>query len=267
MYNMTNSFKITVAPNGARRGKADHPALPVTIAEIAQTAAACHNAGAQAIHLHVRDDHGQHSLDAGRYREAMAAVSAAAPGMNIQITTESAGIYDVTAQYECVRALAPAAASVSVREMARDEAVAKKLYAFADEAGTELQHILYNAGDIEQLAVWMNNGTVPADMRQAIFVLGQYNPPIHARPDDLQIFLRAGHDLDLDWTICAFGPNELACARAALAAGGNVRIGFENNLHRPDGQLARDNAELISLTVNAGLELGLTPATALKKAC
>ncbi|WP_107496607.1 3-keto-5-aminohexanoate cleavage protein [Thalassobius sp. I31.1] len=264
---MSRIFSVTVAPNGARRGKTDHPALPVTNAEIAQTAASCHAAGAQATHLHVRDDNGQHSLDAGRYREAMAAVQTAAPGMDIQITTESAGIYDVAAQYDCLAALTPAAASVSVREMARDEATAARLYALAAEAGTDLQHILYNAGDIEQLAVWMNKGIVPPQMRSAIFVLGQYNPAIHAQPSDLQIFLRAGHDLNLDWTICAFGPNELACARAALATGGNVRVGFENNLLRPDGTPARDNAELVALTVNEGLDLGLTPSTQLPKAC
>ena len=47
--------KIMVAPNGARLGKADHPALPVTIAEIVACAAACWHAGAGGIHAHVRD--------------------------------------------------------------------------------------------------------------------------------------------------------------------------------------------------------------------
>ncbi|MGB0967112.1 MAG: 3-keto-5-aminohexanoate cleavage protein, partial [Halocynthiibacter sp.] len=69
----------------------------------------------------------------------------------------------------------------------------------------------------------------------------------------------------LDWTICAFGPNELACARAALQAGGNLRVGFENNLHLPDGTLARDNAELVSLAVNEGRALGLTLSDNSKK--
>jgi uncharacterized protein (DUF849 family) len=46
---------VMVAPNGARLGKAEHPALPVTIAEIVATARACHTAGAGAINAHLRD--------------------------------------------------------------------------------------------------------------------------------------------------------------------------------------------------------------------
>ncbi|MFC3119632.1 3-keto-5-aminohexanoate cleavage protein [Jhaorihella thermophila] len=37
----------------------------------------------------------------------------------------------------------------------------------------------------------------------------------------------------MDWTVCAFGPAEHACLLQALRLGGNVRIGFENNLHAP----------------------------------
>jgi uncharacterized protein (DUF849 family) len=81
-----------VAPNGARKTKADHPALPIGPAELAATAAACRDAGAAAIHLHVRDEAGGHSLDAGRYREATAEVRAAiGEAMIVQITTEAVG--------------------------------------------------------------------------------------------------------------------------------------------------------------------------------
>ncbi|MGB0901494.1 3-keto-5-aminohexanoate cleavage protein [Halocynthiibacter sp.] len=262
---MSREFTVTVAPNGARRTKKDHPALPMTTAEIAETARLCFAAGAGEIHLHVRDDDGRHSLDTGRYQDAMAAVAQSAPGMAIQITTETAGIYDVTAQFNCLQQLTPAAASVSVREMARDEDTARRLYRFAHEAGTKLQHILYNKDDIAQLAHWMDQGVVPSDMGTAIFVLGQYIPAVHATPADLDVFLTASHALDLDWTICAFGPNELACARAALQTGGNLRVGFENNLHLPDGTLARDNAELVSLAVKEGRALGLTLSDNSKK--
>ena len=65
---------IMVAPNGARRMKADHPALPLTVAETVETAQACHAAGAGALHLHIRDAEGRHSLDAGHYREALQAL-------------------------------------------------------------------------------------------------------------------------------------------------------------------------------------------------
>ena len=85
---------IAVAPNGARRGKADHPRLPLTLDEIAHEAARCREAGAAMLHLHVRDAEGRHVLDAGLYRETIAAVRCAAGAdFLIQITTEAVGRY------------------------------------------------------------------------------------------------------------------------------------------------------------------------------
>ena len=63
--------KLMVAPNGARKVKKDHPAVPLTISETVATAKSCYEAGAGAIHLHVRDKEGQHVLDSGLYKEAL----------------------------------------------------------------------------------------------------------------------------------------------------------------------------------------------------
>ena len=80
---------LAVAPNGARKTKADHPALPITPAELAATAAACAEAGAAMIHLHVRDADQRHSLDVEAYRAAIAAVrSAVGEDLVIQATSE-----------------------------------------------------------------------------------------------------------------------------------------------------------------------------------
>ena len=59
---------IMVAPNGARKTTSDHPAIPVTIEQTAMTAKACFDAGAGAIHFHVRDTDQKHVLDALRRR-------------------------------------------------------------------------------------------------------------------------------------------------------------------------------------------------------
>jgi len=254
---MVRPFSVMVAPNGARRRQSDHAALPMTSEDLAVTAKACNDAGASAIHLHVRDAEGNHSLDAGRYRDAMAAVSDHAPAMDIQVTTEAAGVFDVPAQYACLQQVLPDAASVSIREMARDVDTARRLYAFAAEAGIGLQHILYSVQDVENLRDWMGQGIIPKHMTSAIFVLGQYAPPVLAQPDDLLPFLKAACDMNLDWSVCGFGQHELACAHAALTRGGNVRVGFENNTQMPDGTTARDNAALVALAVQEGLKLGL----------
>ena len=55
-----DGLTIMVAPNGARRMPADHPALPVTVPAIARACAEVHALGAQAVHVHVRDREGRH---------------------------------------------------------------------------------------------------------------------------------------------------------------------------------------------------------------
>ncbi|AHD01795.1 3-keto-5-aminohexanoate cleavage protein [Leisingera methylohalidivorans] len=249
-------YRLMVAPNGARRGRGDHPQLPVTPQQTAQTAAACFAAGAQALHLHVRDGEGRHSLDAGRYREALDAVRESVPGMAVQITTESAGIYDAAAQLACLEALRPAAASVSVREMARDPLLAARVYALSAEAGTEVQHILYGPDCIARLGAWYKDGTVPGAMRDAIFVLGRYTPPVLAQPAGLAVFRDATADLRLNWAVCAFGRHEHACLLAAIATGGDARIGFENNIETPEGGLLADNAASVAAFVQAARDAG-----------
>ena len=64
--------KLMVSPNGSRKMKKDHPAVPLSISEIVNTAKNCYTAGAEAMHFHVRDKNGLHVLDSGLYKEALA---------------------------------------------------------------------------------------------------------------------------------------------------------------------------------------------------
>jgi 3-keto-5-aminohexanoate cleavage enzyme len=85
---------IMVALNGARKGNAEHPNLPLTAEALATDALACQAAGAQAIHMHVRDDAGRHTLDASRYMVATEAVRRlTGPEFVVQITTEAVGMF------------------------------------------------------------------------------------------------------------------------------------------------------------------------------
>src|SRR4029453_5893419 len=60
---VTSPPLIPVAPTGAESAKADVPALPVTVEEIAATARDCHAVGASVIHLHIRDAETRPTLD------------------------------------------------------------------------------------------------------------------------------------------------------------------------------------------------------------
>lgn len=239
---------LAVAPNGARRGKADHPALPITPAEIARETEKCLEAGAAMLHLHVRDTAGGHSIDAGLYREATAAVRAAVGDrVLIQVTTEAVGMFTAAEQVACIRALRPEAVSIAVREICPpggDEKALADLAAFMQRERIAPQWILYDVPDVERFLSLRWRGIIPAG--SVLYVLGRYAPGQLSSAADLLPFLQAAGDEEFAWLLCAFGPQERACALAAAALGGHCRIGFENNLFLPDGSLAPDNAALIA---------------------
>lgn len=256
---LPSQFDLMVAPNGARKSKVDHPALPVTAEDLAATARACAQAGANAIHVHVRDADGQHTLDAGRYAEAIAAIGAAAPGMRIQITTEAVGIFDVAAQIDCLARVRAPEASIALREIERRPERLAEAYRVAEEAGTEVQHILYAPDDLTRLMDHLDAGTIPASFNRVLFVLGRYSEGQRSAPEDLDPFLATLGQLPLDWSVCAFGAREQECLLYALRRGGNVRIGFENNTIAPNGTPFADNAAAVAALVASAARMGYQP--------
>ncbi|MFA3917641.1 BKACE family enzyme [Ruegeria hyattellae] len=243
MLNMTRP-RIMVAPNGARRGKSDHPILPLTPDEIAHAARTCRAAGADALHLHVRDAAGRHSLDAGLYRETLVALQEV-EGLELQVTTEAAGRYDPPEQFACLQDLAPSWASVSVREINRNSEIAEPLYTLCAEQSTRVQHIVYDAQDLALLRSWRDAGIVRPEQDEVICVLGAYSPARHGHPDELAALLP--EMTGLRFSLCAFGPQEQNCLIAAAQAGAAyLRVGFENNLHAPDGSEWPDNAAAVA---------------------
>lgn len=242
---------IAVAPNGARKRKADHPAIPLTPEELAIDAAACADAGASMIHLHVRDDDGGHSLDPVRYETASAAIrDAVGDRLIIQITTEAVGLYGRAEQMDSVRAVVPEAVSTAIRELVPDEgaeAEAREFFAWAADAGIRVQYILYDASDVRRFIDLRERGILPGGHCAVLYVLGRYAADRRSVPRDLLPFLQAAHGCDDEWywSVCAFGPLESACALTAAGLGGHVRVGLENNSLLNDGSLAPDNAALV----------------------
>lgn len=247
-----------VAPNGARKGRADHPELPIAPAELARTARRCAAAGATALHLHVRDANGRHTLDASRYREAIAMI-AAVSDIRIQITTEAAGLFDVAAQIACLEQVRAPEASVALREIERDPARLEEVFRVAEQAGTEVQHILYSPDDLGRLLRHLEAGTIPARFDRVLFVLGRYAVAQACAPEDLSPFLATLGDAPLRWSACAFGAREQDCLLAALRQGGDVRVGFENNTIAPDGSPFADNVASVESLVGAAAREGMKP--------
>jgi len=253
---VTHLPALMVAPNGATRTKADHPAVPLSVAETVATARACFEAGAGGLHAHVRDTAGRHVLDAGLYRDLLDAMAEGVPGMAVQVTTEAQGRYVPAEMRAMVAELQPAMVSVALREMLADDdtRAARAFYHDADAAGMAVQHILYDTADVRGFHDLRRDGTLPdLDAPQVLLVLGRYADGQQATPADLDAPLAAllGACPGADWAVCAFGARETACLQAARKRGGKCRVGFENNLLNADGRPARDNADRVAEVVAA----------------
>ncbi len=239
-----------VAPNGARKLKADHPAIPITIAETVKTAQSCYKAGATGLHLHVRDSHGGHSLDASLYREAINELALVVPDMHIQITTEAVGIYTPAQQRQVVRDVKPTQVSISLAEMFSDgnNADALELYRWCKGESITVQHILYGPDDLTSLSRLLDEGHFSSTDLTLLFVLGRYATRQQSSPEDLTPFTvwLTDNNVHADWALCAFGTQETACLKHGFEAGGKIRVGFENSVWNADGSIATDNIERVS---------------------
>lgn len=255
---------VTVAPNGAYKQPADHAALPVTAAALADTARACLDAGAAMLHLHIRDAEGRHSLDVEGYREALRVVrGAVGDAMVLQVTSEAAGRYRAPAQIAMVRALRPEAVSIGLREVDTPdigEAGLQDLFEWLVREQVMTQVILYDAADVSRWQALRARGVVPDAPWFLLFVLGRYSAGQTSSPRDLLPFL-AAHEGPEPWAVCAFGATENACITAAAALGGHARVGFENNLRCKDGRMAPDNRALVRQAADAAAALGRPLAT------
>lgn len=241
--------QIMVAPNGARLTKADHPNLPITQDEIVECAIACFAAGADGIHAHIRDENGQHLLDAEVYRHLLVALKQAVPDLAVQITTEAAGIYNAETQMDVALESGGDMISASVREICRvGRQAATDFYKECSARGISVQHILYDTEDCNLLSRTLDPHDLTDPGLQVIFVLGRYSTKGSTGPQELDPFLDwlTLQQLSCDWAVCAFGQSEVQCLTKAVNSGGKCRVGFENSWFLSDGSIARGNPEKVT---------------------
>jgi 3-keto-5-aminohexanoate cleavage enzyme len=181
----------------------------------------------------------------------------------VQITTEAVGQYSTQQQMDLVTILRPEMASVALRELVptvASEVQAKLFFGWAEEAQIHLQVILYNAADLTRLRQLQHAGVMPKKSACVLYVLGRHREDLQAQPRDLDEFMHLQNEHI--WFACAFGQNEHACITNAIEHGGHARVGFENNLWLPTGELVPDNQTLIAQVVDYARTQGRQVATA-----
>ena len=216
---------IMAAPNGARKVKTDHPAMPITIMETIAAAKECHAAGASILHAHVRDDDGKHLLDSGRYQTLLDGLRTEVPNMLVQITTEAVGIYTPKQQSDLVFDLRPDF-GLGFREMtviiaaARDHAA--HFYRDSLDSQIHVQHILYDLDDLARFREAMADGILPAARPHVLPTLSAVAISNLIRRNAAAI--ADGLSDMASWSICAFGYREFDVMIEAIKNGGNCRL-------------------------------------------
>jgi 3-keto-5-aminohexanoate cleavage enzyme len=240
-----------------------HRYQPVDISSIAADSYECARSGASLVHLHVRDLTGSHSLDAALYREAIEEIRRATQNsLLVQITTEAAGRFAPAEQMRAAREVDADSVSLALREIAPGAELGpeqRRFFAWLADCPPIPQYILYDTADAERLLRLIDQGVVCAERMSALFVLGRYADGQVADPRSLLAVLPYTGAFET-WFVCAFGAAETRCVVAAATLGGHVRVGFENNLQRPDGTLAESNAENVTRIARVLGELGARPA-------
>jgi uncharacterized protein (DUF849 family) len=247
---MPNPFIIMSAPNGARRQKTDHPAIPITPSEMALCAEQIIDGGASILHLHVRDDQGAHSLDVDRYRASIKAIKdAVGANIIIQSTTEAVGIYNREQQMDMVRTLIPEAASLALRELCPSDNEMVEFSEFLSWVKSENifpQFILYNEDDFNRFERYQKAGLFQSDNPFVLLVFGSYQDNSQGAKLTAKKLWDTARSAAIPWAACGFADNERECVTRAAKLNAHIRVGFENNIWDETGSLLENNTQMIN---------------------
>ena len=281
---------IIAAVTGAIGTPSMSPYLPITTKQIIDESVACAEAGANIVHIHVRNPQtGQPSGDIELFKEVFTAVKKRS---NVILCASTGGGGSLEQRTETVRVLKPEMATLNcgslntvlapfaeeIKEWKFDwekpylentwdnvfqnsfQGLIDAAAVFA-ESETDADLELHDLAMINNVAYLINRGSLktPLHVDFAMGMLGQAPATI----DNLVFYVRTAKEVigDFRFTACTHGRYTMNLQAVSMAMGGDVRIGMEDTLHRGNGQLATSNAELVKDVVQIARVLGREIAT------
>jgi uncharacterized protein (DUF849 family) len=260
---MNREVFITCAVTGSGGTQDRSPHVPRSPRQIADSAIAAARAGAAVVHCHVRDpDTGKPARDGKLYREVTDLIRASDVDVVLNLTAGMGGdlLFDGT---EAMDRISPRSDMAGAAErvahvvdcrpeictldcgtmnfneadyvMVNTPGLLRDMAARMVAAGTRIEIEAFDTGHLwfaKQLAA---EGIIP----DPVLVQLCMGVPWGA-PDDLNTFLAMVNNVPPSWHWSAFsiGRNQMAYVAAAVLAGGNVRVGLEDNLWLDKGVLA-----------------------------
>ena len=253
---------ITAAICGAEVTKEQNPAVPYTVEEIVREAKSAVDAGAAIVHLHVRYDDGTPTQSRDRFQECEEAILKECP--NVILIPSTGGAVGMTpderlqstdttplpemATLDC--GTCNFGDEIFDNTMPTMRAFGKRMM----ERGIKPEYECFEMGHLDTILTMARKGQVPGAPMQFNFVLGV--PGCTPATVDNLCWLVKNIPAGSTWTATGIGRYAFQLAAPAIVMGGNVRVGFEDNLYLERGVLAKSNGELVDKVVRMAKLLG-----------
>jgi uncharacterized protein (DUF849 family) len=266
---MNREVFITCAVTGSGSTQDRSPHVPRSPKQIADSAIAAAKAGAAIVHCHVRDpESGKPSRDLAYYREVTDRIRDAEVDVVLNLTAGMGGDIvfgdtenpfptragtDMVGATERVAHVAECLPEICTLDcgtmnfaeadyvMTNTPGMLTAMGGMMTKLGVKPEIEAFDTGHLWYAKQLVEDGVLDSP---ALVQLCMGVP--WGAPDDLNTFMAMVNNVPRDWTFSAFalGRNQMAYVAAAVLAGGNVRVGLEDNLWLGKGQLAT-NAQLV----------------------
>jgi 3-keto-5-aminohexanoate cleavage enzyme len=270
---------ITNSISGAVANRDQCPAIPYTPEEYAAEARRAVDEGASMIHIHARTPDGMPSYEIADFRAITEAILAEVDDVVINYSTGAIGI-PIEKRLEYLRELKPDVAALNMGSMnyakysaRRKDFVFKAVFENSfdtiqtfltemNELGIRPEHECFDSGHLANLDPFLDMALLKEPL-QISLVMG-VNGGIRPTAKNLAHMaseVPGGADGPNNWGVIGVSRNQWSLIAAALALGGNVRAGLEDNFYLPNGEMARSNGDLIAQARKMVEDVGRRPAT------
>jgi uncharacterized protein (DUF849 family) len=228
---------VNAALTGMVPTKEDNPNVPVTPEEIAEDANRCVQAGASIVHLHARDQAGRPTWRADIYAELVGAVRKRCSDVIVCVSTSGRLWNDFEKRAEVLDldgALKPEMASLTLGSLnfpgqasVNDPETIRRLAERMFERGIVPELEIFDLGMVDYAKFLLERGVLrpPLYFNLLLGSLGTLSAtPLHLA------LLEQALPLGSTWAAAGIGRSQFAVNALAIASGGHVRVGLEDNL-------------------------------------
>lgn len=262
---------ITVATTGAWPTKKNNPNVPMTPKEIAEDVYECWKAGAAVAHLHMRDDEGKGTMDVNKFEETVKYLKESHPDCDIVLNFTTSGDLNATDETRQIHLekLRPEMCSYDAGSMNwLNSGLFINHPKFLEELGTNVQKWnikpeieVFDPGMIGNAAYYLKRGVLKGPLHFQ-FCMGCAN----GIPGGMKnlVFMKETMDSlcpGSTWSCFGVGKTAMEMLYGAVAMGGHVRVGMEDNVMYSKNELAESNVQFVERAARVIREFGNEVAT------